>query len=211
VLKLDRTERRVIGALIEKRWSTPEQYPLTLNYLLGAANQKSNRDPAMSLKDFEVKGCLLSLREKGHVLVRERDGGRVTRYAEKLTDDLLLPVKEAAVLAELLLRGPQSPQELARRASRMVNFEGLPQAEEALRGLAEKHLVRIMPRESGRRYLRWNHRLYPEDEQPAVAEPEPVAEPIPVAPQIPTPPPPPTPDLRQELDALRGEVEDLKR
>ncbi len=202
-MELDRTERRVIGTLIEKRWATPDQYPLTLNYLIGAANQKSNRDPVMNLNDFEVEGVLLSLREKGFVLVRERDGGRVTRYAERLTDELLLPGKEVAVLAELLLRGPQTVPEVSRRASRMVHLEGAPQAEEALRGLLEKHLVRILPKESGRRHARWDHTLYPEGEQPEVTEPEAIA------PALPSPPPP-APGLREELDALRRELEELR-
>ncbi len=201
-MTLDRTERRVIGALIEKRYATPEQYPLTLNYLLGAANQKSNRDPVMTLNDFEVEGALLALREKGHVLIREREGGRVTRFAERYTDGLHLTDKEAAVLAELLLRGPQSPPELVRRANRMAHFEGVPQVEDALRGLAGKHLARIMPKESGRRYLRWDHRLYPEAEAPQVEE----------SPPPPAPPTaPPEAGLRDEISALRADLDELRR
>lgn len=210
-MHLDRTERRVIGALIEKRYATPDQYPLTLNYLVGAANQKSNRDPVMTLNDFEVEGALLALREKGHVLIRERDGGRVTRFAERFTEGLHLSEKESAVLAELMLRGPQSAQELVRRASRMTHFEGPPQVEEALRGLAEKQLVRIRPKESGRRYLRWDHRLYPEGEAPVVEESPAMPTPPLTAPPPPAAPvTPPEPSLREEVEALRRELEELR-
>jgi uncharacterized protein len=215
-VKLDRTERRIIGVLIEKRWATPEQYPLTLNYLVGAVNQKSNRDPVMALSDFEVEGALLALREKGLVLVRERDGGRVTRYAEKFTEELLLPEKECAVIAELLLRGAQTAPELARRASRMVRIEGPEQAEATLRGLLEKHLVRLLARQSGRRHTRWDHQLYAEAEAPEPSQPPaeaaPVAVPPPTvaAPFAPTPIVPSAPVAEDEIAALRRELMELK-
>ena len=149
-MELDRTERRVIGCLIEKRWATPEQYPLSLNVLVSACNQRNNRSPVLEIEAFEVEGTLLSLREKGFVLVREREGGRVVRYAERLTEELALEPDAAAVLTELLLRGPQSASELARRTSRMVRIASAEQAEEVLKELSRRHLTRLLPRGAGR-------------------------------------------------------------
>ena len=76
-MELDRTEARVLGALIEKRWTTPDQYPLSMNALVAACNQKSNRDPVTDLQEFEIAGCLLALRPRGLAVVHEQHGGRV--------------------------------------------------------------------------------------------------------------------------------------
>jgi len=163
-MQLDRTERRILGSLIEKRWSTPDQYPLSLNALVAACNQKSNRDPALSLEDFEISGCLMGLREKGLVLIRDRDGGRVQRYAEKLTEELTLEPLAGAVIAELMLRGPQTAPELSRRVTRMVPVDGVGPLEECLADLARNHLVMLQGRQSGQRHARWVHLLRDETE-----------------------------------------------
>jgi len=205
---------RILGSMIEKRWTTPDQYPLSLNALVAACNQKSNRDPVLSLEEFEITGCLLGLREKGLVLIRERDGGRVKRYAEKLSEELTLDPLAAAVVTELMLRGPQTVPELFRRVKRMAPVESVSPVEESLVELARTRLVRLLARQPGRRHARWGHLLSAEepdltaeaedveDVAPAPAPtPEPTPEPTPVA---------PSPDLRAEVEALRREVAGIR-
>src|SRR5262245_12592218 len=106
-MEIDKTSRRILGALVEKRWTTPEQYPLTLNALVAACNQKSNRDPELQLEEFLVEGCLYQLRLAELVMVVERESGRTVRYAERFSEKLDLSRQQQALLAELMLRGPQ--------------------------------------------------------------------------------------------------------
>ncbi len=166
-MHLDRTARRILGSLIEKRFSTPEQYPLTLNALVLACNQRSNREPFMDLEPFIVEGCLTQLRINGYLTVVERDTGRAVRYKERLADSLGLTEKEAAVLAELLLRGPQTEQELARRTERMRKLASPEEALQVLEGLASRKIVEHLPRRTGERIARWRHLLTPPDEHDA--------------------------------------------
>ncbi|MEN8148432.1 MAG: DUF480 domain-containing protein [Planctomycetota bacterium] len=216
--ELDRTERRILGSLIEKRGSTPDQYPLSLNALVAACNQRSNRDPVLELEEFEITGCLLGLREKGLVLIRERDGGRVQRYAEKLSEELSLGTLAAAILAELMLRGPQTAPELARRCARMAADADLAGVEENLAEMARTHLVILRARQSGQRMARWAHLLAPEAEGVETAETVETTddeEPVPAAPVAPSPPVPepieePDDDLRSEIETLRREVAELR-
>lgn len=163
-MHLDRTARRVLGSLIEKRFSTPEQYPLTLNALVLACNQRSNREPFMDLEPFIVEGCLTQLRLNGYLTVVERDTGRAVRYKERLADSLGLTEKEAAVLAELLLRGPQTEQELARRTERMRKIASPEEAIQILEGLAARKIVEHLPRRTGERIARWRHLMTPPGE-----------------------------------------------
>jgi uncharacterized protein YceH (UPF0502 family) len=226
-MQLDRTERRILGSLIEKRWATPDQYPLSLNALVAACNQKSNRDPVLALEEFEISGCLLGLREKGLVLIRERDGGRVQRYAERLGEELSLPPLAEAVVAELLLRGAQTAAELSRRVKRMVSVDGVGPVEECLAELARTQMVRLRAREPGQRHARWEHRLAAEDAGPAEEAPESPTPQTAPAPKAAVPPPPPAPekpcapedpsadepapaDLRKEVEELRREVAALR-
>lgn len=166
-MELDRTERRLIGALLEKRWTTPDQYPLTLNALVAACNQKSNRDPVMSVTDFEVDGCLRGLRTRGLVMVHERDGGRVQRFAERVENESNLSRPELAILAELMLRGPQAHGELYRRCKRMSHFANEGEVMGLLRELARGHWVRVLPKRPRERYQRWEHLLAPDGESAA--------------------------------------------
>jgi uncharacterized protein YceH (UPF0502 family) len=222
-MQLDRTERRILGSLIEKRWSTPDQYPLTLNALVAACRQKSNRDPVLSLEEFEITGCLLSLREKGLVIVRERDGGHVPRYAERLTEELALGQNAAAILAELMLRGPQTASELVRRVKRMAPIGSLGAVEQEMVELARLHLARLLPKGSGQRYARWTHLLGAEEEREPDAEVEetlftptpmpPAPEAVPPAEPTPAEPPPAPTEverLREEVAELRDRVERLE-
>ncbi len=233
-MELDRTEARVLGALVEKRWTVPDQYPLSLNALLAACNQKSNRNPLLHLAEFEVSGCLLGLRQRGLVVVHEQFGGRVPRHAEKLMDELRLSRQEMAILAELLLRGPQTPGELLRRCARMAHFENEGRVEALLRDLADGHFVRLQPKAGGQRHARWQQILYedragvsPDDARHSEAHetperhddavpPVPPAAPTAAAPTAPRPAAGAAPwqdelaALRTEIAALRQRVETLE-
>ena len=155
-------EARVIGALIEKEISTPDQYPLTLNALTAACNQKSNRDPVLELSNGDVQGTIDTLMKKH--LVTDRSGGvggRVTRYRHRFCNtqfgSLRLAPRELAIVCELLLRGPQTPGELRSRANRLSPLHDVSEVESALQDLAarEEPLVAQLPREPGRRESRW--------------------------------------------------------
>jgi uncharacterized protein YceH (UPF0502 family) len=171
--KLDRTERRVVGVLIEKELSVPDLYPLTETALLAGCNQKSNRDPVMELADFELQGALLALRIKQWVSKSERDGGRAVRYRHEAGDRLGVDAKEKAILAELLLRGPQTPGELKTRVARMGFAGSVPDVHavlEGLRGRPDGALVELLPRGLRERDARWAHLLAPKDEAAGCAE-----------------------------------------
>src|SRR6266581_5145239 len=129
---LNDNELRVLGALVEKESTTPDYYPLSLNALLNACNQKSNRDPVMSLGEDEVRQGLESLREKR--LAREVSSfdSRVPKYAHQLSEVFNFDRREIAVLCVLLLRGAQTPGELRSRADRMYNFDDLATVESTL-------------------------------------------------------------------------------
>jgi len=158
-MELDRTEARILGALFEKRWTTPDAYPLSLNALIAACNQKSNRDPVLHLEEFEITGCLMGLRQNGLMMIHEREGGRVLRYGEKLMDELRMSRQEVAILTELLLRGPQTSGELVRRGARMAPMGSQTDVEQLLRDLAGGHYVSLLPKASGQRYARWRQLL----------------------------------------------------
>ena len=160
--ELSPLEGRVIGCLIEKEITTPDQYPLSLNALTTACNQKSNRDPVLALDKAEVQAIVDGLMKKH--LVTDRSGGmggRVTRYRHRFCNtqfgDLKFSPQETAIVCELLLRGPQTPGELRGRASRMARLHDVSEVEAALQSLAarEEPLVARLPRQPGRRESRW--------------------------------------------------------
>jgi len=155
---LDEAEVRVLGCLIEKELATPEYYPLTLNALVNACNQKSNRDPLMNLEEEDVVRALDSLRFK-QLAVVSAEGGRVPKYRHALVEKLRLAPAELSLLGELLLRGPQTVGELRARAERMHSFADLATVEEALQELMERTppLVTRLPRQSGRKEQRCAH------------------------------------------------------
>jgi uncharacterized protein len=175
-------EARVIGSLIEKEITTPDQYPLTLNALTAACNQKSNRDPVFELSSGEVQALLDGLMKKH--LVTDRSGGvggRVTRYRQRFCNtqfgNLHLAPPEVAIICELLLRGPQTPGELRSRASRMAPLRDVSEVDAALAALAarEQPLVAQLAREPGRRESRWMQLFTGEAPPETVAPPEPAA------------------------------------
>ena len=153
-------EARVLGCLVEKEITTPEYYPLSLNALLHACNQKSNRDPLMNLDENEVRGALRALGEQ--VLVRSAGGdSRVAKYEHRLADTFNFTRPETAILCELLLRGPQTPGELRSRAERMHQFEDLSVVLTTLKRLMEREppLVALLPRQQGMKEARYAHLL----------------------------------------------------
>src|SRR5690242_12358587 len=161
-IELDPLEARVIGCMVEKQITTPDQYPLSLNALVSACNQKSNRDPVMSLDEATVQRTLDALSRKHLVLERSGFGSRVPKYQHLFCNteygSLKFSPQELAIVCELLLRGPQTPGELRSRASRMAPFTDVAEVEAALQGLLEREsapLVVRLAREPGRRESRY--------------------------------------------------------
>jgi len=155
-------EARVLGCLIEKEMATPEYYPLSLNALAAACNQTNNRDPVMRLDEKEVVRVLDALREKGLAWEVTVSGSRVPKYKHRATERFGLAPVQAAVLCELLVRGPQTAGELKTRAGRMAPIESVEAAQSALESLAaraEGPLVARLAREPGKREPRHAHLL----------------------------------------------------
>ena len=168
-------EERVLGALIEKELTTPEYYPLSLNALSNACNQKSNRDPVMALAETDVVRALDSLRFRG-LAMHSADGGRVPKYAHSAAAKLHLDPAELALLCELLLRGPQTLGELRTHCERMHPFADLGAVETVLTELAEREepLIVKLPRQPGRKEPRYAQLL---GAPPEAEDAEPSAEP----------------------------------
>jgi uncharacterized protein YceH (UPF0502 family) len=163
-LQLTPLEARVIGSLIEKQITTPEQYPLSLNALVLACNQKSNRDPVLELTVPAVQELIDALSRKHLVIEKSGFGSRVPKYQQRFCNTefsaLQFTPQERAILCELLLRGPQTPGELRSRASRMAPFSDVTEVETSLDNLAQDPAgprVVQLPREPGRRDSRYAH------------------------------------------------------
>lgn len=157
---LNDVEARVLGCLVEKEITTPEYYPLSLNALVHACNQKSNREPLMNLEEDAVRHALRGLGE--HALARSASGdSRVAKYEHRLAEMFNFTRPEAAILCELLLRGPQTPGELRSRAERMHPFEDLSVVHTTLKHLMEREppLVTLLPRQPGTKEARCAHLL----------------------------------------------------
>jgi len=150
-------EVRVLGALIEKDITTPDYYPLSLNALVNACNQKNNRDPVMNLDEGAVQDALVSLQEKRLAGPAGGADSRVTKYEHRLQEVYNFDRRETAVLCVLLLRGPQTPGELRGRTERMHRFEGLDEVQMALQRLIERDppLVTVLPRQPGTKESRY--------------------------------------------------------
>jgi uncharacterized protein YceH (UPF0502 family) len=157
--ELDAVEARVLGALLEKEIATPEYYPLSLNALVNACNQKSNRDPVVSYDDDTAEHALESLRGKGLALRSTGRDSRVPKHAQRFTEKFNLGRREAAILCVLLLRGPQTVGELRGRTERLYTFDDLEAVESTLRHLDESGFVTLLPRQPGFKEPRWAHLL----------------------------------------------------
>jgi uncharacterized protein len=158
---LNDVEARVVGSLVEKQVTTPEYYPLTLNALVHACNQISNRDPVVSYDERTVADALDSLRSKNAVYVFYGSESRVPKYKHMLAEKFELSAAELAVLCVLLLRGPQTIGEVRGRTGRLHEFADLAEVEATLDGLArrEEPLVAKLPRQTGRKESRYAHLL----------------------------------------------------
>ena len=151
-------EVRVLGALLEKEITTPEYYPLSLNALVNACNQKSNREPVVSYDEATVEEALSGLRAKG-LAVRITGESRVPKHAQRFTEKLNLGRREAALLCVLMLRGPQTTGELRGRSERLYAFDDLESVESTLNRLTEQGMAKKLPRSAGSREPRWAHLL----------------------------------------------------
>jgi uncharacterized protein YceH (UPF0502 family) len=158
-LQLDAVEARVLGALLEKEIATPEYYPLSLNALVNACNQKSNREPVVSYGDDTVETALDTLRAKGLALRSSGRDSRVPKHAQRFTETFNLGRREAAVMCVLLLRGPQTTGELRGRTERLYTFDDLEAVESTLHRLGEMEFVKQLPRQAGFKEPRWAHLL----------------------------------------------------
>ncbi|MGP0072181.1 MAG: YceH family protein [Bryobacteraceae bacterium] len=198
-IALDAEEVRVLGALLEKEITTPEYYPLSLNALLNACNQKSNRDPLVHFDEETVERVLYTLRDKGLLLNITGAGSRVPKYGHRLSERLNLGRRELALLCELMLRGPQTLGELRTRADRMHHFDDTAEVESVLDHWPE--LVTKLPRRPGEKEARYAHLFSGTPEAP-VALPE-YAAVIPRSDRL--------AELEAEVAQLRRDIEDLKQ
>lgn len=198
--QLDEIEARVLGALIEKDLATPEYYPLSLNALKNACNQKNNRDPVMSLDEETVSAAIDRLREKRLAVVITGGENRVAKYGHRLSETLNLEARELALLSLLLLRGAQTAGELRGRAESMHSFDDPAAVEGCLRRLMERQpdpLVRLLPKQPGFKELRYAHLLSGDVLTPVKETPAPQRD------RLAT--------LETEVAALRAEIADLRR
>jgi len=181
-LELTEAEVRVLGALMEKEITTPEYYPLSLNALVNACNQKSNRDPVVAYDEQTVDGALSELRGKGLAVRISGHDMRVPKHQHRLSEFFNLGRRESAVLCTLMLRGPQTVGELRGRSERLYDFDDLPAVEACLNRLMEWQpdpLATTLPRQAGFKETRYAHLLsgepHVQSAQSPVAREDPVA------------------------------------
>ena len=213
-------EARILGALIEKEITTPEYYPLSLNALVNACNQKSNRAPEMHLDDDAVLQALRTLEQKSFAGKGDNMDGRVKKYEHRLADVFNFTRPEAAVLCELLLRGPQTPGELRSRAERMHHFDDLDAVNSTLRHLIERDppLAKLLLRQPGTKEARYTHLLSgdmnaaaesesapPPSTKSVIAFPSAMASAAPASSVVDR-----IAGLEQKVSALQQEISDLK-
>jgi uncharacterized protein YceH (UPF0502 family) len=213
-IELSPLEARVIGCLIEKQITTPDQYPLSLNALVNACNQKSNRDPVMEVDEVTIQGTVDQLARKHFVIEKSGFGSRVPKFQHRFCNTeygtLKLTAQELAIVCELLLRGPQTPGELRTRASRMAAFSEVGQVEAALESLRTREdgpFVVRLPREPGRRDSRYAHLFSGAVAVPAIEdEPQTVA-----VSNVAAETPSRLDRLEEQVRRLREELDDMKR
>ncbi|WMY72857.1 YceH family protein [Buttiauxella selenatireducens] len=202
--QLTAVEARVVGSLMEKQVTTPEQYPMSVNGVVTACNQKTNREPVMDLKEHDVQETLDTLVKRHFLRTVSGFGNRVTKYEQRFCNsefgDLKLSAAEVAVVTILLLRGAQTPGELRSRAGRMFEFSDMAQVEATLENLANREdgpFVVRLPREPGKRESRYMHLFSGEVDASQTISSESVA--------------PPGDDLTARVEQLENEVAELKQ
>ncbi len=216
---LTEIEARILGALIEKEITTPEYYPLSLNALVNACNQKSNRAPEMHLDDDTVLPALRTLEQKGLAGKGDNIDGRVKKYEHRLADAFNFNRLETAILCELLLRGPQTPGELRSRAERMHHFDDLDAIHSTLRHLIERDppLAKLLPRQPGTKEARYTHLLSGDVSVAAESAPAPSTKSVIAFPSATASPAPASfavdrvTSLEQKVSTLEKEIADLKQ
>ena len=212
-LALTEVEARVLGALLEKESTTPDYYPLSLNALVNACNQKSNRDPAMNLDEDAVRNALRGLHDNSLARSVSAVDSRVTKYEHRLQEAFNFDRREAAIFCELLLRGPQTPGELRSRAERMHHFDNLGEVQSTLQRLMNRNppLAKVLARQPGTKESRYTHLLC------GYAEPvmSPTEREAPAAPRRESPEAANSGDklshLESEVAELRRDIADLKQ
>jgi hypothetical protein len=211
---LNEAEARVLGSLVEKQVTTPDYYPLTLNALVNACNQISNRDPVVQYDEATVTWALDTLRAKNLVYIFYGADSRVPKYKHMMREVLELSPPELAALCVLMLRGPQTVGEVRGRTGRLYEFADLREVEATLDGLAQRDepLVMKLPRQAGRKEARYAHLL---SGRPAVEEEAEGQVPSP-APRAPSAPPRAgdgerVARLEAEVESLRGELAEMRR
>ncbi len=210
---LNEPEARVLGALLEKEITTPDYYPLSLNSLINACNQKSNREPVMNLDETVVRNALRTLHVNSLARSVSAADSRVTKYEHRLQEAFNFDRREAAIFCELLLRGPQTPGELRTRAERMHPFDDLSEAHSALQRLMNREppLVKVLARQPGTKESRYIH-LLSVDATPPIS---PTERAVPAAPaREPSPAPEKMHEfsrLSSEIAGLRSDIADLKQ
>lgn len=217
-MELTPVQVRVLGVLLEKEATTPDQYPLSTNSLTLGCNQKNNRDPLTSYSDREVDAVMLDLRAAGLARTVHAAGARVAKHKHVLDEGWALDERQLAVLAVLMLRGPNTLNELHTRTERYVSFDSVDEVRAVVRSLEtrEHPMVVELPRQAGQRETRFTHLLYG---MPALGDASATAVQAaaghtrPAASAAPAPAPatasPGGPDLAAEVEALRAEVTDL--
>jgi len=199
---LNEIEVRVLGSLMEKALSTPDYYPLSLNALTNACNQKSSRDPVTSYDESTVEDAVDGLVQKG--LLNKSTVGRVPKYEERFSQTFNFVPRETAALCVLLLRGPQTTGEIRGRTSRLCNFENLEAVLKTLENLEEWGMVRRLARLPGRKESRFAHLLCGDA---LIAEPEEASLPGTAAPDMVER----IEMLELTVEALQNEIEELKK
>jgi uncharacterized protein len=212
-VELTPEERRVLGCLVEKERTTPQAYPLTLNSLRLACNQTTARDPVVRYEDRDIEGALTSLRAAGLIRIVHSPHNRATKYRHVLGDVLEIGEAGVALLAVLVLRGPQTIGELHSRTERMHRFEGLGEVQAELEALAagEPALTVRLERRPGQKDARWADLLGGPPSQPTAAGEDRATTPAPPRPPIaPTSAPSAGNGLAEEVQALRRDVDELR-
>jgi uncharacterized protein YceH (UPF0502 family) len=208
MMDLDPVEVRILGCLIEKQRTTPDQYPLSLNSLRLACNQTTNRDPVVDYDEATIREALHRLSQRRYTRLASGHTSRAYKFRHLLDEALGLDAQELAVLAVLLLRGGQTPGELKQRTERMQGFPDLPAVQDTLDRLIERELVLRLARRPGQKEERYLHRLSDEAEGAPQVEEAP-------APLVAAPPRAPAVNgrveqLEGELAKLRSEVRELR-
>lgn len=197
-------EVRLLGCLIEKEMATPDYYPLTLNALLNACNQKSNRNPVVSFDEETVLYALNGLQE--NKMVRQSNISRVPKYEQIFSNDLRLVPREKAVICILMLRGPQTLGEIRSRTERLYSFKSLDEVQETLSTLEDTKLVKKLPRQPGRKESRYTHLLSGEPDEAFVeAASRRETDTVIVRKKNDR-----SDELQEQIDSLRRELQDLK-